>query len=117
MRLFGLSKLLWLLVGKTKGNCHRFALASGPGVHVLPSYGIVIVIIFVLPLQRVSAGVLRRHVGGDKDVLGANQRWIDEDVGDSRCGGCGYGGERNHESLTFTLWFSTLRFKATKRFI
>lgn len=88
------------LVGKQKGGggCHRFSLASGPAVCLLPSYGVIVVVVFVLPLQRVSAGVLRRHVGGDEDVLGANQRWIDEDVGDSGCGGCGCGGERN-ESL------------------
>lgn len=71
------------------------SLASGPAVRVPPSYGVVVVVVFVLPLQRVSAGVLRRHVGGDEDVLGANQRWIDEDVGDSRRGGCGCGGERS----------------------
>lgn len=82
-------------------------MTSGPGVFAPPSYGVVIVVVFVLPLQRVSAGVLRRHVGGDEDVLGANQRWVDEDVGDSRRGGRGCGGERNNQSLKSSLWFST----------
>lgn len=40
----------------------------------------------MLPLQRLPAGALRRHVGGDEDVLGANQRWVDEDVGHGRRG-------------------------------
>lgn len=77
------------------GGCHRFSLASDPRVCALASYGVVVVIVFMLPLQRISARVLRRHVGGDEDVLGANQRWIDEDIGDSRCGGRGCRGERN----------------------
>lgn len=36
----------------------------------------------MLPLERLAGGVLRHHVGSDQDVLGANQRRVDEDVGD-----------------------------------
>lgn len=48
----------------------------------------------MLPLQRLAAGVLRHHVGGDEDVLGANQRGVDEDVGDGGRRGRGCGDER-----------------------
>lgn len=49
----------------------------------------------MLPLQRLAARVLRHHVGGDEDVLGANQRRVDEDVGD---GGRGWRGCRDEKS-------------------
>lgn len=45
----------------------------------------------MLPLQRLAAGVLRHHVGGDEDVLGANQRRVDEDIGDGGRGRRCYG--------------------------
>lgn len=51
----------------------------------------------MLPLQRVPAGVLRHHVGGDEDVLGADQRRVDEDVGD---GGGGWRGCRDKQEVS-----------------
>lgn len=61
------------------------------------SRGVVIIIIFVLPFQRgarVTGRVLRHHVGGNEDVLGADERGVDEDVLDrawSARGRCVYG--------------------------
>lgn len=57
----------------------------------------------MLPLERLAAGVLRHHVGGDEDVLGANQRLVDEDVGDGGCGGRGCEDEEEWRGLKLTF--------------
>lgn len=46
------------------------------------SRGVVVVVVFVLSFQRarVAGRVLRHHVGRDEDVLGADERGVDEDV-------------------------------------
>lgn len=64
---------------------------------VSPSYSIIVIVIFMLPLEWVSTGVLWRHISGDEDVLGANQRRVDEDVGDGGRGWRGCGGERSSQ--------------------
>lgn len=48
----------------------------------------------MLPLQRLSGHVLRHHAGGDEDVLRADQRRVDEDVGD------GWRGRRHFRTRT-----------------
>lgn len=57
----------------------------------------------MLPLQRLGAGVLRHHVGGDEDVLGANQRRVDEDVGDGRRGRRGWQKKKKKRD-GYTFW-------------
>lgn len=65
----------------------------------------------MLPLQRLGAGVLRHHVGGDEDVLGADQRRVDEDVGDGRRGRRGWQKYKKSDGfvgshfVSFTLFY------------
>lgn len=56
----------------------------------------------MFPLQRLAGRVLRHHVGGDEDVLGADQRLVDEDVGDGRRRGCGC--RRDDKIRNRSLW-------------
>lgn len=55
------------------------------------SRSVVIIVVLVLSLQRtgVTGRVLRHHVGCDEDVLGADERGIDEDVLDRAWSGRG----------------------------
>lgn len=62
------------------------------------SQGVVIVVL-VLPLERVGVGGTGQdRVGGDQDVLGADQGWADQDVL-HRGSGCG-----NHGKATLKAW-------------
>lgn len=67
-----------------------------------PSQGVVVVVVLVLPLERVGVGGAGRdHVGGDQDVLGADQGRVDQDVlHRGSCGsGCG-----NHGKGSLKAW-------------
>lgn len=64
----------------------------------------------MLPLQRLGGGVLRHHVGGDEDVLGANQRRVDEDVGDGRRGRRGWQKKKKSDDYTFWILLAAILF-------
>lgn len=64
----------------------------------------------MLPLQRLGSGVLRHHVGGDEDVLGANQRRVDEDVRDGRRGRRGWQKKKKSDDYTFWILLAAILF-------
>lgn len=64
----------------------------------------------MLPLQRLGGGVLRHHVGGDEDVLGANQRRVDEDVRDGRRGRRGWQKKKKSDDYTFWILLVSILF-------
>lgn len=64
----------------------------------------------MLPLQRLGGGVLRHHVGGDEDVLGANQRRVDEDVRDGRRGRRGWQKKKKSDDYTFWILLAAILF-------